>query len=281
MTDWTQILQFLQTLTAQVGDQLLADFAQIHSLCSELKQDGSLVTESDRWADNCLKAALTKQFPSYGVLTEESESIFPSTDWCWVVDPLDGTTNFARGIPIWAISIGLLYQGVPVFGYVYLPPLRQVFHGWFANSNLNIGLPENQAWLNGIAIASSQDNLTSNHFFSLCSRSLETVDQVRLGTKTKFPCKLRMLGAASYNLLTVATGATLGAIEATPKIWDIAAAWVIVQAAHGIWLPLEPQALFPLVVGKNYSDRSYPTLVVSQPDLIPIFESLAQPLYSA
>jgi myo-inositol-1(or 4)-monophosphatase len=81
-----------------------------------------------------------------------------------------------------------------------------------------------------------------------------------------------MLGVATYNLLTVAAGVALGGVEATPKIWDIAAVWVIVQAAGGSWVPLESQPIFPLQVGENYSERPYPTLVAARADLVPVFE---------
>lgn len=90
-----------------------------------------------------------------------------------------------------------------------------------------------------------------------------------------------MLGAASYNLLTVAAGITLGAVEATPKIWDIAAVWPILRAAGGVWVPLEPETIFPLQAGINYRDRPYPTLVVSRAELVPVFQpwvaSIGQP----
>jgi myo-inositol-1(or 4)-monophosphatase len=79
-----------------------------------------------------------------------------------------------------------------------------------------------------------------------------------------------MLGVASYNFLTVALGATLGGLEATPKVWDIAGAWVIVQAAGGSWLSINSPP-FPLISGTDYSDRSFPTLVASRPELISVF----------
>lgn len=271
MTDWQNTLKFLQGLTQEVGGKLLSDFGQVVS--SSQKDDGSLITQSDRRADRELKQALASRFPNYGILTEESERVFPSTEWCWVVDPIDGTTNFARGIPIWGISLGLLHEGVPVFGYVYMPPLDRALYGWFSSdADPAISIPPNSAFLNGNPIACSRDSLSKNHLFSLCSRSLTAI-----GT-TNFPCKLRMLGVASYNLLTVALGSALGAIEATPKIWDIAAAWTIVQAAGALWLPLESEPIFPLHKGKDYGDRSYPTLVVSYPELIATFRPLASPL---
>lgn len=86
-----------------------------------------------------------------------------------------------------------------------------------------------------------------------------------------------MLGAVSYNFLLVAAGATLGGVEATPKIWDIAAVWPIVQAAGGVWVPLGSEP-FPLRVGENYGDCNYPTLVVSQAELVPVFQPLVQSL---
>ncbi|MBA2749926.1 MAG: inositol monophosphatase, partial [Tatlockia sp.] len=77
---------------------------------------------------------------------------------------------------------------------------------------------------------------------------------------------------ASYNLLTVANATTLGAVESTPKIWDIAAVWVIAQAAGCTWMSLNPQLMFPLTPNKDYGSFSFPTLLVSRPDLLPIFQ---------
>lgn len=263
MLDWTEILAFAESVTDRVGAQLLR-FGQVQT--SE-KADGSLVTQSDRWADAQIRAAIVQAFPDHGVLSEEAEHLFPDRAWCWVIDPLDGTTNFARGLPIWGISLGLLHHGTPVFGYVHLPPLRQSFHGfWQGDSGLDI---PTGAFLNRQPIHASPDALTSNHFFNLCTRSVSALKQ-------PFPCKIRILGVATYNLLTVAMGATMGGVEATPKIWDIAAVWAIVQAAGATWMPLEAEAIFPLEVGKDYGDRSFPTLVVSQSDLAAVFKPLVQ-----
>jgi myo-inositol-1(or 4)-monophosphatase len=266
---WPKILEFSQTVTHRVGLQLLQDFGQVQAA---EKADGSLVTQADRWADEALRQAIAQAFPDHGVLSEETEHIFPPEGWCWVVDPLDGTTNFARGLPIWGISLGLLYRGTPVFGYVHLPPIAQAFHGYWAGES-GLEMPTG-AFLNNLPIHSSPDVLTRNHFFNLCARSIGVLHQ-------PFPCKIRMLGVATYNLLTVAMGATLGGVEATPKIWDIAAVWVIVQAAGGVWAALEPDPLFPLQVGRDYSQRSFPTLVVGRSELLPVFQPLVQSIGQA
>jgi myo-inositol-1(or 4)-monophosphatase len=260
---WDSILSFAETTTARVGVQLLKDFGTVQAA---EKLDGSLVTQSDQWADREIREAIISTFPTHGVLSEEGEHVFLNNEWCWIIDPLDGTTNFARGIPIWGISMGLLYQGTPVFGYVHLPPINQSFHGfWLENSGLS---GNSGAFLNHQPIHSSPDALTANHFFNICSRSVAIAP--------KIPAKIRMLGMASYNFLTVAAGAVLGGVEATPKIWDIAGSWVILKAAGSVWIPLESEPIFPLEVGKNYGKKSYPTLVVSREELKSVFLPLVE-----
>jgi myo-inositol-1(or 4)-monophosphatase len=260
-TFWTTLLTRVRTITDQVGEKLLEDFGQVQGI---EKSDGSLVTQADQWADQELRQQLIQTFPDHGVLSEEGEHRFPANDWCWVIDPLDGTTNFTNGIPIWAISLGLLYKGTPVFGWVYLPTLKYRFHGfWQAPGQAN------QAWLNDQPIHNSAQPLGPNQFFSLCARSTSVLRQ-------PFPAKIRMLGSACYNFLTVAAGATLGGVEATPKIWDIAAVYPIVLAAGGSWQSLNDQFPFPLKIGSDYSHLSYPTLVTSQADLVPVFYPLVK-----
>ena len=259
---WNQVLQFAQTTTERIGSQLILDCGK---LAATRKEDGSLVTSADRWADLEIRGGIASTFSNHGVLTEETEHTFPSQEWCWVIDPLDGTTNFTRGVPIWAISLGLLYRGTPVFGFVHLPPLRQSFHGyWYGDSGLT---GPTGAYLNQQPLYTSRDSPSKSHLFNFCARSTAVL-------KRPFPCKIRMIGVASYNLLLVAAGAALGGVEATPKIWDIAAAWVIVQAAGGAFVSLEPSPIFPLQVGEDYGDCSFPCLAVSRRELIPVFQPL-------
>lgn len=258
---WTQVIKLSRTVTQQVGTRLLQEYGQVQATA---KEDGSLVTRCDRWSDQHLRDAIASTFPEHGLLSEEGTHLFPAQDWCWIIDPIDGTTNFTRGVPIWAISLGLLYQGTPVFGYVHLPPLNQTFHGFW-----NAPDQANGAFLNDAPIQTRPEAPAPNQFFSLCARSTAVLQQ-------PFPCKIRMLGSAAYNLLTVAAGMTLGAVEATPKIWDIAGAWPIVHAAGGQWQSLDPDPIFPLQVGQRYGDRPYPTLVVSQAQWLPTFLPLVQ-----
>ena len=258
---WEKVSAFAQSTTNDVSGPLLEAFG---SATAEQKADGSLVTQYDKWADSELSCRIKETFPDHGVLSEEAEHTFPGTDWCWVIDPIDGTTNFTRGIPLWGISLGLLYKGTPVFGHVYIPSIGQHFYGfWPGESGLE--MPAG-AFVNGEPIHPAADAPSGSHFFSLCARSMKVLQK-------PFPCKIRMLGVATYNLLTVASGVSLGAVEATPKIWDIAAVWAITQAAGASWTALDHKHSFPLVAGKDYSTYPFPTLV-TRADLVTKFEPL-------
>ncbi len=259
MEFWDRVLEVARTIGQRVGAQLLLDFGRVQG--SE-KADGSLVTESDRWADAEIRSNIALAFPDHAILSEEAEHGFTDAQWTWIIDPLDGTTNFTRGIPLWGISIGLLYHGEPVFGYVYFPPVNQTFHGyWAGNSGLDLPVG---AYLNDRSIHVSPDAPSGNHFFSLCARSIQV-------WRPGFPCKIRMLGVATYNFLAVAAGSSLGGVEATPKIWDLAAVWAILHAAGGVWVSLRDEPTFPAVAGRNYGSYALPSLIVSRSALSDLF----------
>ncbi|MGK7955560.1 MAG: inositol monophosphatase family protein [Crocosphaera sp.] len=264
---WSEVLNFCERTTHAIADTLMEKAGNVSPTA---KEDGSLVTSADRWADQTIREAIASEFPNHGVLTEETSHIFPEQDWCWIVDPIDGTTNFTRGVPIWAISLGLVYRGTPVFGFVYLPPLKQSFYGyWYGETGLS---GPTGAYCNGKPIATSEDTPSKSHLFNLCARSTKIL-------QNPFPCKIRMIGVASYNLLLVASGAAVGGVEATPKVWDIAAVWVIVQAAGGAFIFLKDPSLFPLTIGKNYGKKSIPSLVVNQSKFVSLFKPLVNCIF--
>ena len=101
----------LGALLDRVAERQRLDFG--HAV-SDVKADGSLITACDRWSDATLVQGLAELFPREGVLSEEGEKRVPHSASYWVVDPLDGTTNFAAGIPYWAISLARFEGGRPV-----------------------------------------------------------------------------------------------------------------------------------------------------------------------
>ena len=262
---WDQILAFASDTSHIIGTELLSKIVHSRYRQAAEKEDGSLVTECDIWADATIRRAIAQSFPDHGGLSEEGSHQFPNSDWCWIVDPIDGTTTFARGIPLWGISLGLLYRGYPVFGCVYFPPVDQLFHGFWAGDSASAQSPLAPmpigADCNNKLIQVNTSGRGSNSLFSLCSRSMKYAAH-------PFSCKIRAVGVASYNLLTVAAGITVGALEATPKVWDISAVWVILHAAGGVWVDLPGTPAFPLAFDQSYGTREHPVLAVNHNNLI-------------
>ncbi len=219
------------------------------------KPDGTLVTQTDQAVDELLAKRLGEIYPTHAVLSEERTTTYDSAlRFTWVVDPIDGTTNFARGLPIWGVSIGLLDWGVPAIGAVIFPSLHEVFAAEKGHG----------ATLNSLPISTAADRRIDNqHFIMCCTR---TGRRYRVDT----PLKPRILGSAAYHMLKVADGSALAAIEATPKIWDLAAALLILAEAGGVIRPLGGSALpFPLPAQANdFRTQSFPLLAAANSDIL-------------
>jgi myo-inositol-1(or 4)-monophosphatase len=248
------LLPGLASLLDRVAERQRADFGH---MVSDVKADGSLITACDRWSDATLVAGLAELFPGEGVLSEEGNRRVPSSHAYWVVDPLDGTTNFAAGIPYWAISLARFEAGRPVLAILDVPPLRQRI----------VAIRGQGAWRNGKALRPPSLQSHPAGCASLCSRSIGVLQKL---PQQRFPGKIRLLGVASLNLVSVAMGQTVAALEATPKIWDLAAAWLVLTELHCSmrWLSRSPESLVP---GSDLSQADFPVLAADRPETLERF----------
>tara|TARA_Y100001968_G_C19299382_1_gene688282 strand:+ start:304 stop:1119 length:816 start_codon:yes stop_codon:yes gene_type:complete len=236
----------LNILIDTVADRQRKDFGHISS---DLKSDGTLITECDRWSDKTIVEGLSNIAKGEGVLSEEGTKIVPSSSSYWVVDPLDGTTNFAASIPYWAISIARFENGKPETAFLDIPALKKRI----------IAIRGKGVWLNGKKLTKETRSATSSDCISLCSRSIRVLQR---RPETSFPGKIRLLGVSSLNMTSVGIGQTIAALEATPKIWDIASSWLILSELDCCikWLYLDPSKLNP---GENLASINFPVLVSS------------------
>ena len=248
-------------LLDRVGERQRADFGH---MASSVKADGSLITACDRWSDASLVAGLAELFPEEGVLSEEGSQAVPPTPAYWVVDPLDGTTNFAAGIPYWAISLARFEQGRPVLAVLDVPPLRQRI----------VAVRGQGAWRNGKPLQPPSRHNQQAGCASLCSRSIGVLQKL---PDRRFPGKIRLLGVASLNLVSVAMGQTVAALEATPKIWDLAASWLVLSELNCSlrWLQQSPEAIAP---GTDLAQTDFPVLVADRPETLERFMPWADAL---
>lgn len=251
----------LTDLIDAVAERQRKDFGH---MASEAKADGSLITACDRWSDETLVQGLNQLYPGEGVLSEEGRKLVPSSSAYWVVDPLDGTTNFAAGIPYWAISLARFEGGVPVLAVLDVPPLRQRI----------IAVRGVGAWRNGKPLKPPGNEAQAAGCASLCSRSIGVLQKL---PDRRFPGKIRLLGVASLNLVSVAMGQTVMALEATPKIWDLAAAWLVLSELQCPlrWLVRSPEQLNP---GDDHGSTDFPVLAASNPEALERFMPWAEAL---
>ena len=233
----------LNLLLDLVAKRQLEDFGNI---TSDIKDDGTLITECDRWSDTTIVKGLSEIAVKEGVLSEEGSQKVPLTPAYWVVDPLDGTTNFSAGIPYWAISIARFIDGQPETAILEMPMLKKRI----------IAIRGKGVWLNGKQLSSKTRQTSNSACVSLCSRSIRILQRQ---PEKPFPGKIRLLGVSSLNMIGVALGQTIAALEATPKIWDLAAAWLILSELECSikWLNLDPSNL---KAGQDLKSISFPVL---------------------
>ena len=247
-------LSELDSLFQLVSERQLKDFGNINA---SNKADGSLITSCDLWSDKTIVNGLGEIAPEEGVLSEEGGKSIPNTKAYWVVDPLDGTTNFAAGIPYWSISVARFVNGKPESSFLIIPTLKKKF----------VSIKGKGVWLNNQKIDPNNNNHQSE-CISLCSRSIKILQK---NPNTVFPGKIRLLGVSSLNLTSVAMGQTFGAIESTPKIWDIAAAWLLLEELNCSidWLEINPLNLFP---GQDLSEVNFPLIAGKSKEKIEILK---------
>jgi myo-inositol-1(or 4)-monophosphatase len=245
-------LTFATQLAFQTG-QLLRDSFRTTGYNIQYKADHSVVTEADLAADELISRAIRKHYPDEGLLSEELQ---PETTHLnkavWVVDPLDGTTNFSLGLPIWGVSIARLVDGWPTMTAIYFPMLDELYTAQkgegssFNNTPLHLTL--------------EMVNQTTT-FFACCSRTHRHFH-------ITIPYKTRILGSASYNFCILGRGIALTTFEARAKIWDIAGAWLVVKEAGGEIETWDGSTPFPLLPGIDYRKCSFPVLAAPTPGLL-------------
>lgn len=244
-------LQFAEGLARQTGS-LLLKYIHKGSLTTQLKADHSLVTEADLAADELVSTSIRQAFPEDGILSEELHTISPQdVGAVWVIDPLDGTTNFSLGIPFWGVSIARLVNGWPDSAAIYFPVLDEMYSAQKGRGT----------WLNGqrIQIDPSMQPRPGT-FFACCSRAHRRYD-------ITIPYKTRIFGSAAYNFCILARGIAVMVFEAAPKIWDIAGAWLVVCEAGGVIQPLNGPMAYPISPNTEYRKQNFPTLAALSAEL--------------
>lgn len=221
---------------------MLKDILEISEIAGEIIRDGfgknfqieyktnekNLVTEIDKKSEKAIMDFITKKYPAHAVLAEESGEHKKDSEYLWVVDPLDGTTNFAHGLPIFSVSIGVMKKNEIVAGVVY-DVMQNIFYsaekgsGAFANGK-KIKVNENDKLGLSVLVTGFPYNIA------------DAPDKAfpRFESLTKKARAVRRLGSAAIDFCYVARGVFDGFWEVSLHPWDICAGKLIVEEAGGL-----------------------------------------------
>ena len=217
----------------KAGRRLLRDFGEVEQLQVSAKAPGDFVSAADLRAEETLRQELGRARPQFAFLMEESgESGNADWEWRWVVDPLDGTSNFLHGIPHWAISVGVEKRSADgksevVAGVVYNPASNELF---WAEKGMGAFLNDKRLRVSGRREMKEALFATGIPFAPVKQKAEFSHTLARLMPQV---AGIRRFGAAALDLAWLAAGRSDGFWELGLKPWDVAAGMVMVKEAGG------------------------------------------------
>lgn len=227
--DFTAYLETAQYAALRAGDVLRQFWGKLSDGHIQQKSfPWDLVTAADKESERVILECLNEKFPSHQILSEEAGFNFEKAhDYLWVVDPLDGTTNYTHQYPMVCVSIGLLFKGTPILGVIYNPIHGENFqavkgHGAFLNEKpIRVSTTSEISYsLLCTGFAYNRTETSDNNYAEFCH-----ITQISQG--------VRRGGSAALDLAYVAAGRLDGFWELGLKPWDIAAGIIIIEEAGG------------------------------------------------
>jgi myo-inositol-1(or 4)-monophosphatase len=216
---------FMLDIAKKAGNLLKKKLNEQHTI--EYKGEINIVTEADRLSEKMLVSLIRKAFPHHDILTEESPETNSGSEFRWIIDPLDGTTNYAHGYPVFCVSIAMAKANDICIGAVYNPMLTEMFwaekgKGAFLN-NRKLSVSDNTALSRSLLatgfpydIRETKDNNLA--YFNQMATRVQAI---------------RRAGAAALDMAYVAAGRFDGFWELKLMPWDTAAGWLLVKEAGG------------------------------------------------
>jgi len=221
--------EFAMDVARRGGAHLMSLLTQTASAKQiRLKGPTDLVTRADHEVEALIAAAITRAFPAHGLLAEEGTTR-AGADHRWIVDPLDGTTNFAHGLPWFGVSIALEHEGSVVLGVVYHPPLDELY----------VAERSGGSWvaLRGGSFVRLQVSATADLGSAVLATGLAGREQRAylrsMPTFLEQAREVRIMGSAALHLAMVAAGRIDAFWEPGLNLWDIAAGTLLVEEAGG------------------------------------------------
>lgn len=220
--DWRNRYEVALDAAVQAGQFALQHFD--HDIAVQWKADQSPVTIADQGAEQLLRTTLLGKFPTDGFLGEESGTTPGTSGYRWIIDPIDGTRSFVRGVPIWATLVGLEYKGEVIAGVTYLPAMKQTYRA----------LRGDGAYRDDRRIHVSKiDNMAdANVFYSSITWFTKAGCEPQFLTLLKQSVRQRGFGDF-YGFVLVAQGSGELMIEHGVHAWDLGGLIPVIEEAGG------------------------------------------------
>jgi len=241
------IKKLIQIVSSVAKHELLPRFAKVHH---QFKNDGSIVTEADVITQKRLSEQLLQHWPETVLLgeemsIEEQATILSSDNPVWCLDPLDGTSNFAAGIPYFAVSLSLMSKGMVVLGLVYDPIRDECF---FAQDNTGA---EVLAYLNDKPLVRKNTSVSLSQSIAIVDfKRLSNALATRIVTERPFASQ-RNFGASALDWCWLAAGRGHVYLHGKQNLWDYAAGELIFRSSNGISSTLNGEAVFMKTLEKR------------------------------
>ena len=212
----------------KAGEMLMKKFATHNRANVRLKSKHEIVTPADLASEKIILSAIKKHFPDHRILSEEKgKTGNQKSDYLWLIDPLDGTTNFSMGNPLFSIAIALAKNNQIILGLIYAPFLDELY---LAEKN-------KPSTLNNKKIKVSSEHKIANAFLTFCHGNTQPAmrQAINIYKKLKLQARdLRQIGSASIGMAWVARAKTEAIIIPGAPPWDVAAGSLLVRQAGGI-----------------------------------------------
>ncbi|HHV71634.1 MAG TPA: inositol monophosphatase [Clostridia bacterium] len=243
MLELNLVMREVKSWVREVGEIQKENFRKRGLVVTTKSTAVDFVTEIDRLSEKYILEKIRKNYPNHDILAEESGDQEIDSDYLWVVDPLDGTTNYMQGIPIFAVSIALKYKKETVLGVVYLPMLDLLFEG----------VKDKGAYLNGEKIRVAEKDRLDHCILATgfpYDRAINKDNNANYFAHFVPRVRgLRRMGSAAYDLANVAAGILDGYWEINLAPWDVAAGILILEEAGGKVIYLTEKRGVSLVAG--------------------------------
>jgi myo-inositol-1(or 4)-monophosphatase len=228
MTNLQIFLDIATEAALAAGEVLQGYLGKVEDAIIEKGRPGDLVTAADKASEEVILDILRRHFPGHAILAEESGKLGnQNNEFLWAIDPLDGTTNFAHQYPFFAVSIGLLIEGVPQVGVIYDP-----FHDELFRAAQDLGATRNRRLIKVSDTAELSKSLLITGF-AYDRRETSDNNYAEFCHLTHLTQGVRRSGSASLDLAHVACGRIDGYWERGLAPWDIAAGVILLREAGG------------------------------------------------